>query len=177
MRLGENLSALLESLHLEVLGVHVLLWDLLVTLSGCCHLDGLEQRGSSSGGWWLSPALIVVIIRGSWPFPGGEPKGTLVDCSWLVWSSSCVGCATPYWGFGMWCQLAREPPSEWIATVRSSLPASKWTSVKKVFIIWFRGDWFLLLFILVIDWLLPWHGGINKLLTLFTLPQTSCQAL
>ena len=51
MRLGENLSALLECLHLEALGVRVLLRDSLVTLGGYRHLDGLEQRGSSSGGW------------------------------------------------------------------------------------------------------------------------------
>ena len=130
MRLGENPSALFECLHLEALGVRVLLRDSFVTLGGCRHLDGLEQRGSLSEGWWLSLALIVVIVRGSWPFPGGAPKGTLVDCSWLVWSSSYVGCAAPYWGFGVWCQLAREPPSEWIATMRTSLPANKWTSVK-----------------------------------------------
>jgi hypothetical protein len=129
--LGENPSAMLECLHLVALGVHVLLWDSLVTLGGCRHLDGLEQRGSSSGGWWLSPTPIMVIVRGSWPFSGGEPKGTLVNCSWLVWSSSCVGCAAPYWEFGVWCQLAHEPPSEWIATTGTSLPASKWTSEEK----------------------------------------------
>ena len=43
-----NLSALLKYLHLEALGVRVLLQDLLVTLGGCHHLDGLVQRGSSS---------------------------------------------------------------------------------------------------------------------------------
>ena len=64
MRLGENPSALLECLHLEVLGIRVSLWDSLVTLGGCRHLDGLEQRGSLSGGWSLSPAPIVVIVRG-----------------------------------------------------------------------------------------------------------------
>ena len=118
--------------------------------------------------WWLSLAPILVIVRRSWPFPGGEPKGTLVDCSWLVWSSSCVGCTAPYWGFGMWCQLAHEPSSEWITTTRSSLSASKWTSIKKiiVFIIWFRGDWSSLILILVIDWFTPWHGGITILLSL-----------
>ena len=51
VRLGVNPSALFECLYLEALGVHVLLWDSLVTLGGCRHLDGLEQRGSSSGGW------------------------------------------------------------------------------------------------------------------------------
>jgi hypothetical protein len=43
VRLGENPSVLLECLHLEALGVHVLLWDSLVTLGGCSLLDGLEQ--------------------------------------------------------------------------------------------------------------------------------------
>ena len=178
MRLGVNPSALLEWLHLEALGVRVSLWDLLVTLGGCRHLDGLEQRGSLSGGWWLSLAPIVVIVRGSWAFPGGAPKGTLVDCSWLVWSSSCVGCAAPYRGFSVWCQLAREPPSEWITTTRSSLSASKWTLIKIiVFIIWFRGDWSSLLSTLVIDWFIHLHDGITFLITLLTLQQTSCQAL
>ena len=130
MRLGVNPSTLLEWLHLEALGVRVSLRDSLVTLGGCHHLDGLEQRGSLSGGWWLSLALIVMIVRGSWPFPDGAPKGTLVNCSWLVWSSSCVGCVAPYWGFGVWSQLAHEPPSEWITTMRTSLPARKWISVK-----------------------------------------------
>ena len=61
MRLGENPSAL----HLEALGVHVLLWDSLVTLGGCLHLDGLVQRVSSSGGRCLSLAPIMVIVWGS----------------------------------------------------------------------------------------------------------------
>ena len=38
-----NPSALLECLLLEALGVHVSLRDLLVTLRGCHHLDGLKQ--------------------------------------------------------------------------------------------------------------------------------------
>jgi hypothetical protein len=46
-----NPSALLEFLHLEALGVRVSLRDSLDTLGGCRHLDGLEKRGSSSGGW------------------------------------------------------------------------------------------------------------------------------
>jgi hypothetical protein len=139
VRLGVNPSALLEWLHLKALGVRVLLRVWLVTLGGCRHLDDLVQRGSSSGGWWLSLVPITVIIRGSWPFPGGEPKGTLLDCLWLVWSSSCVGCTAPYWGFGVWCQLAREPPSEWIATTRTNLPVSNWTSVKNLVSLLFRG--------------------------------------
>ena len=65
MRLGDNPSALLEWLHLEALGVRVSLWDSLVTLGSCLHLDGLEQRGSSSRGRRMSPAPIVTIVRGS----------------------------------------------------------------------------------------------------------------
>jgi hypothetical protein len=60
-----NLSALLEHLHLEALGVRVSLRYSLVTLSGCRHLDGLEKRGSSSRGRCLSLAPIIVIVRGS----------------------------------------------------------------------------------------------------------------
>ena len=60
-----NPSALLECLHLEALGVRVSLRDSLVILDSCRHLDGLEQRGSSSGGRCLSPALIVMIVRAS----------------------------------------------------------------------------------------------------------------
>jgi hypothetical protein len=144
-----NPSALLEWLHLEALDVRVSLRDSLVTLGGYHHLDGLVQRGSLSGGWWLSLAPIVVIVRGSWPFPSGEPKGTLVDCLWLVWSSSCVGCATPDCGLGVWCLFAREPPSEWITTMGTSLPASKWTSVKNYCVILSLR---ILLVFIVIDW-------------------------
>ena len=39
-----NPSALLECLHLEALGIRVSLWVSLVSLGGCHHLDGLEQR-------------------------------------------------------------------------------------------------------------------------------------
>ena len=77
-------SALLECLHLEALGVRVSLWISLVTLGGCP-----PPR-------WLGAARIVerrvVIVsgfdhgdcEGFLTFPGGESKGTLVDCSWLV---------------------------------------------------------------------------------------------
>ena len=50
MRLGENLSALLECLHLEALGVRVSLRYSLVTLGGYRHLDGLEQRDRRAEG-------------------------------------------------------------------------------------------------------------------------------
>jgi hypothetical protein len=103
--------------------------------------------------WWL---------KGFLTFPGGEPKDTLVDCSWLVWSSSCVGCVAPYWWFDMWCQLACEPPSEWITTMRTSLPASKQTSVKILChlvsrFLGFHCDWLAP----SIDWHTPWYGAIK----------------
>jgi hypothetical protein len=151
VRLRVNPSALLRWLHLEALGDCVSLWDSLVAFGGCRHLDGLVQRGSSNEERWLSPALIVVIVRGSWPFPGGEPKGTLVDYSWLVWSSSCVGCAAPGCGLGGWCLLACEPPSECIATMGTRLSASKRTSVKNHCIILSLG--FLWYSLWLIDWL------------------------
>ena len=51
MRLGENPSALLELLHLEALGIHVLLRDSLVALGSCHHLDGLVQRWRIGTSW------------------------------------------------------------------------------------------------------------------------------
>jgi len=65
VRLGEHPSALLEWLHPEALGDHVLLWDSLVTLGVCRLLDGLVLQGSSSGGWLMSPTSIVVIVGDS----------------------------------------------------------------------------------------------------------------
>jgi hypothetical protein len=167
VRLWVNPSALFEWLHLEALGDCVLLWDLLISLGGCCHLDGLIQRGSSSGGWCLSPAPILVIVRGFWPFSDGEPKGILVDCLWLVWSSSCVGCAAPNCGLGVWCLLAREPPSDWIATTglayrQASEPWWKIivSSCPEDFLV-FIVNWLTL----SCDWLIPWHGGITHYLS------------
>ena len=44
MRLEKNLSVFLECLHLEALDVRVLLWDSLVTLGGCRHLDASSSE-------------------------------------------------------------------------------------------------------------------------------------
>ena len=67
-------------------GTSWVIWDSgdLVTIGVCGHLDGPVICGLSSGGRRLSPALIIVIVRGSCAFPGGAPKATLVDCVWLV---------------------------------------------------------------------------------------------
>jgi hypothetical protein len=51
-----NSSALLKCLHLEALDVRVSLWDLLVTLGGCHHLDGLcseDRRVEVGDCLWL----------------------------------------------------------------------------------------------------------------------------
>ena len=76
-------------------------------------------------------------------------SGLLVACVILIlcwlWG--------PYWGFGMWSQLAREPPSEWIATTRTSLPASKWTSVKKSLYHHLIPRWLVFIGIHSCDWL------------------------
>ena len=55
----------LSDLHLEALGIRVSLWDSLVTLGDCHHLDGLVQQESLSGGRCLSLALIMVVMRSS----------------------------------------------------------------------------------------------------------------
>jgi hypothetical protein len=81
--------------------------------------------------WWLpSPRwlgiveehwheLVIVLaisrwfVRGSWPFPSGEPKSTLVNCScyWVTLTSGSF-LRRPSVGLA-WCQLAHEPPSVW----------------------------------------------------------------
>jgi len=76
---------LLEWLHLVALGDRSCC-GFLVTLGGCHHLDGLEQRRSIGMSWWLFLATPSVIVRGSCAFSPQEPqKATLVDCSWLVY--------------------------------------------------------------------------------------------
>ena len=115
--------------------------------------------------WWLPPprrlgaAMIIerraVIVSGS---DLGDYEGFLTFPRWSTkrYSSGLFVayvililywlCGT-YWGFGVWCQLTREPPSEWIATTRSNLPASKWTSMKNHCVTSCHRD------CIVIDWL------------------------
>jgi len=145
----------IEWLHVEALSDCVSLWISLVTLGVCRHLDGLEQRGSLSGGWCLSPAPIGglwgVLVPSPWEITEDNSSGLRVACG----SSSCVCCAAPSCGLGVWCLLAREPPGEWIATTGTSLSASKWTSEEKslcylVSVNFIGIDW------LIIYCLLPW---------------------
>jgi hypothetical protein len=95
------------------------LWILLLLLGGCCHLDGLEQQWSLSGGWCLSPTPIGDLWEVFVPIPRERSrKATLVDCSWLVDPLLCWFLRRPSGGLGVWCLLVHEPPSECIATMR-----------------------------------------------------------
>jgi hypothetical protein len=93
---------------------------------------------------WLGAARIIkrrkVIVsdfdrgdcEGFLTFPRWRAKryssGLFVACVILIlcwlYGTSC--------GLGVWCLLAREPPSEWITTTGTSLLTSKWTSVKNL---------------------------------------------
>jgi hypothetical protein len=109
--------------------------------------------------WWLWG----VLEPSPWEITKGISSRLRVACR----SPSCVGCAAPSCEFGVWCQLAREPLSGWIATTRTRLPASKWTSVKIIVssfdseVIGLHWYSFLWLFDSIGDWLIPLHGGIT----------------
>ena len=145
----------------------IVIVEAFVILGDCHLLDGLVRRGSLSGGRCLSPGPIGglwgVLEPSPREFAKGISSGLLVACG----SLSCVGCAAPDSGLGVWCQLSREPPSRWIATTRTSLLANKWTSVKNlVSICLYRG------FILLFDWLSigsSLHVGITTLSLSFAL--------
>jgi hypothetical protein len=55
--------------------------EILVTLGGCCHLDGLEAAEEL----WQELVIVLghfsVIVRGSYAFSGGAPKATLIHCA------------------------------------------------------------------------------------------------
>jgi hypothetical protein len=66
------------------------------------------------------------ICEGFLSLPRGRSQlATLVDCSWLGGSPSYVGCAALAGGLALEFQLARDPLSGCIATMRTSLPGSK----------------------------------------------------
>ena len=126
--------------------------------------------------WWLPPsrwlgAVRIIVRRVVLVFSSdrGDCEGFLTFTQWRAkrYSSgllvacgcpSCVGCAAPNYGLSVWCLLAREPPSEWITTTGTSLPASKWTLVKNYCVILsLRNS-----FGIHCDWLIiSCHGGIN----------------
>ena len=110
----------------------------------CLHLEALDLRvaadfllllGDSRRPRRLGVELELEIVRGH---TGDHcegflslPRGilqlaTLVDCSWLGGSPSCVDCAAPEeWVRLGDADLACTSPSGCIATTRSSLPGSK----------------------------------------------------
>jgi hypothetical protein len=65
---------------------------------------------------------------------GRSPKASFSRLLVACGSVSCVGCATSGYRLGVWCLLAHEPSSGWIATTRTNLPTSKWTSVKNHYV-------------------------------------------
>ena len=97
--------------------------------------------------WWLSPASIGC-LWGVLCLPQRSAKGNSSGLRVACGSLSCVDCAAPGCGLGVWCLLAREPPSERIATTWTSLLASKWTSEEKL-IMSSLSPWYSLIFI---DW-------------------------
>jgi hypothetical protein len=100
--------------------------------------------------WWLPPPrrletaeelwqeLVIVrghllmIVRGSYAFPSGGPKATLVDCS-CHWSTSLVGGSCGVHGLDevhatpLSCQTTKC----WSTQQGRSVPASTWTSGEK----------------------------------------------
>jgi hypothetical protein len=97
---------------------------------GCYILDGLEQRWCWAHDWRLFQAS-PSDCEGFLSLPYGS--------SWIGYSSGAhgledphlvSGCAAPTEGLTPESQLARDPSSGGIATMRSSLPGSKWTLVK-----------------------------------------------
>ena len=136
---------LLEWLHLVALGDRCGC-GFLVSLGGCCHLDGLEQRRSFGTYWWLFVASSGD-YEGSCTFPGresnGNSSGLLVSlsyhtCGYVLAVSNCVDKvhATPLshqttkcWSTqrGLVCRQAREPREK------------KWLSLA---LCYSPGDWF-----------------------------------
>jgi hypothetical protein len=82
----------------------------LISLDGCCHLDGLELVGGVGKRRRLFLPTSRWFVRGSYAFPGGAPKATLV----CHWATSLVGrflrCPSVWTRFVQHL-LAAEPPS------------------------------------------------------------------
>ena len=88
--------------------------------------------------WWIVERRKVIVFcfdhcdcEGLLCLPRRSAKSNFSGLRVSYGSSSCVGCVAPGCGLGVWCLLAREPPSEWIAITGTSLPASKWSSKEK----------------------------------------------
>ena len=119
---------------------------------------------------WLGAARIIerrkVLVSGSdrgncegfLTFPRRRAKIYSSGLLMAYGSPSCVSCAAPDCGLGVWGLLAREPPSGWIATAGTSLPTSMWTLEKNHCVI--------IIFGISCDWLIiSCHGGITHYLS------------
>jgi hypothetical protein len=124
-------SALLSDLHLVAL-------DPSSWLRISCYswvfpniLDGLEQRWC----WALDRRLFRASpsdCEGFLSLPRGSSRiGYSSGVHGLEDPHLVSGCAAPAEGLTLYSQLARDPSSGCITTTRTSLPRSKWTSVKK----------------------------------------------
>jgi hypothetical protein len=123
-------NALLWELHLVAL--HPLSWLRIACYSWVFPdiLDGLEQRWCWLRDWRLFRAsssdcegFLSLPCESSRIGYSSEARG--LEDPYLV-----SGCAAPSEGLTLDSQLARDPLSGCIARTRTSLPGSKWTSVK-----------------------------------------------
>jgi hypothetical protein len=125
-------SALLSDLHQVALDPLSWLWISYYSWVFPDTLDGLEQRWCWAHDWRLfraSPSDYEGFLS--------LPRGS----SWIGYSSGgrgledphlVSGCAAPAESSTLDSWLDRDPSSGCIATTRSSLPGSKWTSVKNL---------------------------------------------
>ena len=144
---------LLEWLHLVALGDRFG-YGFLITLGGCHHLDGLEQRRSMWHELMIVRGHLTVIVRGLVPSPTESRKVTLVDCS-CHWVTSLVGwflrCpsedevhATP---------LSRRTTKCWSTQQGRSVSASTWTLGENcVSLLWLFIGFVPVIGLHIIDW-------------------------
>jgi len=82
---------------------------------------------------WLEIVLSLTkwFVRGSWAFPVGGYNLLLLWIPHGLEDPHIVsGCVAPTEDLSLDCQLAHDPSSGCIATMKTSFPRSKWTSIK-----------------------------------------------
>jgi hypothetical protein len=125
-------SALLSDLHLVALDPLSWLWISCYSWVFPDILDGLEQRWCWARDWRLFRASPSV-YEGFLSLPRESSlTGYSSGARGLEDPHLVSGYAAPAEGLTLDSQLARDPSSGCIATTRSSLPESKWTSVKNL---------------------------------------------
>jgi hypothetical protein len=144
-------STLLWELHLVALDPLSWLWIACYYWVFPDILDGLEQR------WcWARDRRLFRASPSDCERFLSLPRGS----SWIGYSSGArslegphlvSGCAAPAEGLTLNSQLARDPLSGCITTMKTSLLGSKWTSVKNLMSSFCRG-FHLVYVIALIDW-------------------------